>query len=72
MEKEYEYTLDDCDCRYCLYFDEVEENCLIETCCCLEEKQAALLRISDGKTKVFTPSLLGHAFRLVNLIVGDR
>ena len=19
MEKEYEYTLDDCDCRYCLY-----------------------------------------------------
>lgn len=48
MGKIYEYTLEDCDCRFCLYHDQETEICQLEVCCCLEEKQAALARLGYG------------------------
>lgn len=52
MSKKYEYTLEDCDCRYCLYHDSKMQKCQIEVCCCLEEKRAALARLRKGKTEL--------------------
>ena len=45
MREKYEYTLEDCDCRFCLYFDQETESCQQDVCCCLEEKRAALARL---------------------------
>jgi len=45
MSKKYEYTLDDCDCRFCLHLDKKMKECQLEFCCCLEEKRAALAQI---------------------------
>lgn len=45
MGKDYEYTLEDCRCEYCLYFDS-KEGCQQEVCCCLEEKRTALVRMA--------------------------
>lgn len=49
MNKKYEYTLEDCDCRYCLHYDPKTQDCRQEVCCCLEEKRAALARLRNGK-----------------------
>ena len=41
------YTVADCDCKYCLYYDgrkKGEVNCLAEECACKEELQEALRR----------------------------
>lgn len=44
MRKKYEYTLEDCACKYCLYYSPIKQACKIETCCCLEEKRIAIPR----------------------------
>lgn len=49
MGKKYEYTLDDCQCCYCLHHDQKTQSCRLEVCCCLEEKRAALARLRNGK-----------------------
>ena len=52
MSKKYEYTLDDCDCRFCLHHDKKTKGCQLEFCCCLEEKRAALARLRHtGKSR---------------------
>ena len=48
MSKKYQYTLDDCACSYCLYFDARSKTCQIDICCCLAEKEAALARMQIG------------------------
>lgn len=45
MSKKYEYTLEDCDCRFCLYHDQEADACQLDFCCCIEEKRAALARL---------------------------
>lgn len=49
MGKGYDYTLEDCRCEYCLYFDS-KEGCQQEVCCCLEEKRAALVRMAASSS----------------------
>lgn len=45
MGKKYEYTLEDCDCRFCLHHDQKTQSCQLEVCCCIEEKRAAFARL---------------------------
>ena len=49
MGKTYEYTLEDCACEYCLYFNKRGKRCRRKVCCCLEEKRMALARLRSGK-----------------------
>ena len=53
MGKKFEYTLEDCACEYCLYYEKASQSCGIDVCCCLEEKRAALawLRINNQKVR---------------------
>lgn len=39
----YIYSLDDCRCEYCLYFQIGAGGCRLAECCCLEEKDRALV-----------------------------
>ena len=32
----YIFTKEDCDCKYCRYYE--RRKCTLETCCCLEDK----------------------------------
>lgn len=48
MAKKNEYTLEDCACEYCLYFDTKTQACQTETCCCEDEKEAARERLRAG------------------------
>jgi hypothetical protein len=38
------YTLADCDCRLCLYWQGKRLGCLLTVCCCEEEKRQAAQR----------------------------
>ncbi len=41
------YTVEDCDCRYCLHFGGMknkEVQCLVEECVCIEELKEAICR----------------------------
>jgi hypothetical protein len=51
MGKKYEYTLEDCDCKYCMYFGSKTQTCKNETCCCLEEKRRAQEQLHAGKSE---------------------
>lgn len=51
MGKKFEYTLEDCACEYCLYFNWKAKTCQIKVCCCLEEKRKALARLRSGKAR---------------------
>ena len=45
------YSLRDCDCRYCLYYDGQQGRvirCLAETCVCQAEIDEALARAGPG------------------------
>jgi|LFRM01.1.fsa_nt_gb hypothetical protein len=52
MVKKFEYTLEDCACEYCLYYEKATQSCGIDVCCCLEEKRAALARLRIGNQEV--------------------
>ena len=52
MGKQFEYTLEDCACKYCLYYVKASQSCGIDVCCCLEEKSAALARLRAGNQEV--------------------
>lgn len=52
MGKQFEYTLEDCACKYCLYYAKASQSCGIDVCCCLEEKSAALARLRSGNQEV--------------------
>ena len=52
MGKKFEYTLEDCACEYCLYYEKITQSCGIDVCCCLEEKRAALARLRIGNQGV--------------------
>ena len=52
MAKKFEYTLEDCACKYCLYYEKASQSCGIAVCCCLEEKGAALARLRAGNQEV--------------------
>lgn len=48
----YEYKIEDCDCSLCLFY--IPRNkCQLEVCCCLEEINAALTRLSIAR--IFEP-----------------
>lgn len=47
MAKKFEYSLADCACEYCLFFNGKTQACRREVCCCLEEKAAALARLRE-------------------------
>lgn len=38
------YTVEDCACKYCLYYQGKKKGCTLEICCCEEERQQALAR----------------------------
>lgn len=45
------YTAADCDCKWCRYNGGKAKGCLVEVCCCLEERIQAgcdLTRGADG------------------------
>ena len=39
------YTLEDCECQYCLNYAGHGKPCPLDTCCCEDEKQDALARM---------------------------
>lgn len=44
------YTLEDCDCKYCVYYGGKKKGkiiCLTEKCCCKEEKAEAVRRAAE-------------------------
>ena len=44
------YTLEDCDCKYCVYYGGKKKGtiiCLTEKCCCEEEKAEAIRRAAE-------------------------
>ena len=48
------YTVEDCDCRYCLYYGGRkggEVHCLLDECCCKEELMEAIARENGLKRK---------------------
>lgn len=40
----YPYTLADCSCKYCLYYQGKKKPCPLPVCCCAEEKRLAMER----------------------------
>lgn len=38
------YTLEDCDCRYCLHYGGKQRGCLINACVCTKEIEEARRR----------------------------
>lgn len=42
------YTLEDCDCVYCLHYQGRSNPCPLESCCCAEEKAEALKKMAAG------------------------
>jgi len=38
------YTTDDCACEVCLFYGGKKRPCLLDECCCMVERQAALER----------------------------
>jgi hypothetical protein len=38
------WSSEDCSCAHCLYKGDKARPCLLDECCCLEERQAALER----------------------------
>jgi len=38
------YTLEDCDCRYCLHYGGKRKGCLLDECVCTEEIEEARRR----------------------------
>jgi hypothetical protein len=48
VRREFQYSLADCDCGYCLYQDSKTKLCRIEVCCCEEEKRLALARLCQS------------------------
>lgn len=38
------YTVEDCDCRYCLYYGGKRKGCTRKYCCCLPERLQAMAR----------------------------
>lgn len=47
LDADYPYTLEELDCKLCLYYGGRKNNqpiCLLEECCCKEEIEAARLR----------------------------
>lgn len=45
------YTVEDCDCKYCLYYGGRWKGCTGESCCCLPERLQAMIR--EMKKKPF-------------------
>lgn len=43
------YTLDDCNCAYCLYYRGKKNQCALQVCCCAEERQQALLMLQASR-----------------------
>lgn len=52
MSNKYEYTLEDCACEYCLYYNTRTRKCKNEACCCLKEKRIALARLRTGRAGI--------------------
>lgn len=61
MNNKYEYTLDDCDCIYCL-FRLPKHKCQLEVCCCLEEKNVALAKLQVETGKSIESLISKHTF----------
>ncbi len=38
------YTTEDCACEYCLHYGGKERLCMLDECCCMEERAEALKR----------------------------
>lgn len=38
------FTAEDCNCIFCLHFGGKERPCLLDGCCCMEERMEALKR----------------------------
>ena len=54
------YSVEDCDCRYCLYYGgrkDGEVHCLLEECCCKEELMEAIAREKGLKRKKPEPDI---------------
>ena len=43
------YSTDDCDCKWCLFYGDKKKGCMIDVCCCLEERAQALERETKNK-----------------------
>ena len=41
------YTVEDCDCIFCLHYDDVKKRCPLPKCCCEEERAQAIGREKD-------------------------
>ena len=38
----FQYYLEDMNCTHCLYYQGKKQGCVLDICCCEEEKQAAI------------------------------
>ena len=47
------YTVEDCACRYCLYYS--GRSCILEECCCKEERMEAIAREKGLERKMPEP-----------------
>lgn len=43
------YTLEDCNCAYCLYYRGRKKPCPLQVCCCAEERRQALLMLQASR-----------------------
>lgn len=44
------YSVEDCECKYCLYFAGKGKSCPLKVCCCKEERAEALIREQRQKS----------------------
>jgi len=44
----FEYFVEDCDCRMCLFWRGKKKGCVLDTCCCAEIRRDAL---AQGRIK---------------------
>ncbi len=55
--KNHVYTLEELDCKYCLYHQKSRDPCPLEVCCCAAEKREALRKI-QARNKAASEHLL--------------
>lgn len=46
------YTLDDLDCKLCSHFRGYEDDCELDTCCCIEELRTAVAHDASKNSAV--------------------
>ena len=43
------WSVDDCSCRWCLWYKGKKRGCALSECCCAEERAEAIKREHDAK-----------------------